>query len=412
MKRSVRTVPIVLAGALLLAACGSSGKTTSPTTSGTSGTTASGSSPTGTPIKLMSVMAVHGGGGVSAHGEAAAGAQAAALAINASGGVNGHPIQVTVCDTQGDPNIGRNCYNKAVSGGYVAVVAEVNTNGLNILQAGNVPSVGDFGVTSEELTNPISYPILAPAALGISLLPSALKTAGATKVAAAITDVPQAAALGPLLKGVAQKVGVGYNQVMVPIATTDYSTVVQPMQSAHDDGVVLSTSDVQGSGILQAANQLGYHPKLATVDGVFTPAEIQKIGAVTNGMIVLSPTPSPFETTNPGIAMFNQQMDSAAKSNVQMTNIRDTTAIGGWLAVYGVANIVKTMTGPITGQTLIAALNTATNVSMEGAVPAWNPSKPLNTGPFLRVTSGTIFQNVVKNGLIESSGLPPLNGLG
>jgi hypothetical protein len=105
-------------------------------------------------------------------------------------------------------------------------------------------------------------------------------------------------------------------------------------------------------------------------------------------------------------------MDSAAKSNVQMTNIRDTTAIGGWLAVYGVANIVKTMTGPITGQTLIAALNTATNVSMEGAVPAWNPSKPLNTGPFLRVTSGTIFQNVVKNGLIESSGLPPLNGLG
>jgi branched-chain amino acid transport system substrate-binding protein len=408
MKRSVRTIPIVLAGVLLLAACGSSNKTTSPAAPGGSGTTA----PTGTPIKLLAVMAVHGGGGVSAHGEAAAGAQAAALAINASGGVNGHPIQVDVCDTQGDPNIGRNCYNKACSGGYAAVVAEVNTNGLNILQACKVPSVGDFGVTSEELTNPISYPILAPASLGISLLPSALKQAGATKVAAAITDVPQAAALGPLLKGVAKKVGVGYNQVMVPIATTDYSTSVQPMQSAHDDGVVLSTSDVQGSGILQAANQLGYHPKLATVDGVFTPTEIQKLGSVTNGMIVLSPTPSDFDTTNPGIALFNQQMRSAAKNSVQMTSIRDTTAMGGWLAVHGIANVAKTMTGPITGPALIAALNTASNVSMEGLVPPWSPSKPLNKAPFLRVTSGTIYQNVVKNGLIDASGLPILNGLG
>ena len=71
--------------------------------------------------------------------------EAAAMSLNAAGGINGHPIQVAACNDQGDPNVAAQCARQAVSDGDVAVLGSYSQNAgqvLPILQAANIAYVG------------------------------------------------------------------------------------------------------------------------------------------------------------------------------------------------------------------------------------------------------------------------------
>src|SRR5581483_2781081 len=91
--------------ALVVAACGSSHSSSSGTTaaqssattaaSGTTGTTVA--APSGTPVVVTLIDSLSGNGpDYFIDGEE--GAKAAAAAVNASGGIAGHPLDLKVCD--------------------------------------------------------------------------------------------------------------------------------------------------------------------------------------------------------------------------------------------------------------------------------------------------------------------------
>ncbi|MFG1987342.1 ABC transporter substrate-binding protein [Streptomyces albidoflavus] len=89
-------------------------------------------------------------------------AQAIARWVNASGGVDGHELKVLTCDDGNDSEGAAACARRAVREDVVAVVGSYSQHGrsfLSPLEAADIPYIGGYGVTGEEFTSPLSYPV-------------------------------------------------------------------------------------------------------------------------------------------------------------------------------------------------------------------------------------------------------------
>ncbi|UAB98864.1 ABC transporter substrate-binding protein [Dactylosporangium vinaceum] len=118
----MRTLRTRLAAAALvlplaLAGC-SNDKTQSPAANPGGG----GSAAAGNPVKVMLIYDETGSGAAP---ELVDGANAGLARVNANGGINGRPLELTVCKTGNDPNTADNCARQAQSLGVAAVVGEL-----------------------------------------------------------------------------------------------------------------------------------------------------------------------------------------------------------------------------------------------------------------------------------------------
>ena len=104
-----------------------------------------GATPTGTPYELMNILSFPGPGS-PAEPEVAATIKARLDAINAAGGVHGHPVKLIQCLDHGDPNQSRTCANQAVSNPNVLGTVFVFSNNDNvidpIMEAAGMPQIG------------------------------------------------------------------------------------------------------------------------------------------------------------------------------------------------------------------------------------------------------------------------------
>ncbi|MFF9341464.1 MULTISPECIES: ABC transporter substrate-binding protein [unclassified Streptomyces] len=89
-------------------------------------------------------------------------AQAYARWVNSQGGVDGHELRVLTCNEQNTPTGAAACARRAVREKAVAVVGSYSQNGrafMAPLEAAGIPYIGGYGVTEDEFTSPLSYPV-------------------------------------------------------------------------------------------------------------------------------------------------------------------------------------------------------------------------------------------------------------
>ena len=151
---------------------------------------------TGSPVTIGIIT---DGGGSSAIGTAALveqGAQAATKYVNADlGGLEGHKVNLYVCENQSTPAGGQTCANDMVQKGVVAVVEPFTGQGQTevptIVGAG-IPYITISGASTAELTTPGAYALEGgfPAYLGAMALSA--KAHGLKKVAFVVENVPAA----------------------------------------------------------------------------------------------------------------------------------------------------------------------------------------------------------------------------
>src|ERR1700728_3647377 len=115
---------------LPVAAMRAAGCSSSAATSSAGGATAS-SAAAKTPIRLMvdTVMTPSAAYGGLSFPYPATGAEAAAAALNKTGGIDGHPIRIDACDNQGNPNQSAACGREAKSNGDIAVIGSFDIEG-------------------------------------------------------------------------------------------------------------------------------------------------------------------------------------------------------------------------------------------------------------------------------------------
>ena len=188
MRRSQRwLVAGVAVVAFAATACGSSSskKSSAKTTTTEAAATSTTVKFTGDPIKLMVIYEKTAG---VAQPDQAKGAIAAAKEITANGGIDGHPVDVTECDTKNDPNTAADCGRQAVSDKVAAVVGQFSVQSgefMPLLVQNKIASIGLNPATASDFTSLASFPITGGAPSTFGTLPVALAELGATKIALA-----------------------------------------------------------------------------------------------------------------------------------------------------------------------------------------------------------------------------------
>ncbi|MFI6338254.1 ABC transporter substrate-binding protein [Streptomyces sp. NPDC050535] len=89
-------------------------------------------------------------------------AKAYARWVNSKGGINGHKLNILTCNDHNNSVDAATCARRAVKENVVAVVGSYSQHGRSFLaplEGAGIPYIGGYGVTDDEFTSPLSYPV-------------------------------------------------------------------------------------------------------------------------------------------------------------------------------------------------------------------------------------------------------------
>jgi branched-chain amino acid transport system substrate-binding protein len=294
--------------------------------------------------------------------DASAAMEARVDQLNASGGLKGHRIDLTICNDQFDPNQAATCARQAVSGHDVAVISSYEpftTQVDPILEQAGIPLIYSTIVAPVDATDSISFPrdggVPAQyAALGVRLV-----QAGCKKVGVVVTGLADTELGGQwLAKGVKSA---GGSSVSVSVSASQASFAPQVAQLEGDGAkcIVPATAPEQGAQVVTAVVQSGQKEMLGGTSSEFPEQSLSALGSAANGLIMTGQEYRPTDTQIPAVAAVIAGMKKYEPS-VPLTDI---FGISGWAGASAAAQVISTVSGPITARSVLAAANKATNIS-------------------------------------------------
>jgi branched-chain amino acid transport system substrate-binding protein len=320
--------------------------------------------------------------------------EASVEAFNARGGVGGHCMELTVCDSEGDPNRELDCARQLVEDGAVATLAD--TTGFNsqavaeVFEAAGMPRIGNPS-SNADLASPVTYAFGAGAAGTTIMMVPPLLREGITKIAAIHVDTPTftslTAALEPMLDASGAEM---VATIPVPAGTTDFQQFILAADDAGAEGIILALGENEAVQVLQAAEQLGSELTYSSSLGSFGAADVAEFGDFASQMVFNAELPpaTADQETWPILADAVADLEASGDAALEADQIKNSP-LESWVAVYSFVTIIEQFGDPddISREGVTAALDAAVDVDMFGLVPPWTPSaSPAGPGPFAAVS--------------------------
>jgi branched-chain amino acid transport system substrate-binding protein len=330
-------------------------------------------------------------------------AKAAAAALNKDGGIDGHPVQIDVCDNQGNPNQSATCGRQAKSNGDIAVIGSWDVQGsaviLPILQAEGIPYIGALAATPAEVTNPDSF-IFDPGAVLASYATAAMwHDEGCKNVLEfGISGNPVFAQELVGQQKIAAKDGFQLHVVNVQIGQADVTAPISTALSMHPDCVSYEGDGQTTAKLVAGVRQAGYTGKFITAIGSLLPQLLASIGKAGDGVLVLNTTLSPY-SDDPQVTQFRNEV-TAYVGNAKDAAV-DLNEFGqdGWSSVRLVALALKG-SGDYTSAGLLKKLPTMCDVNVGNVYPHVGFCKPsVQSTVFPRIFNANEAYFVAKNGV-------------
>jgi branched-chain amino acid transport system substrate-binding protein len=401
--------------AIVAAGCGSSSSSsskssTAPSASGTttSAASTSSSSATGTPIHLSLIadMDFPPAGVSLATARPDLAAEAAIKAINAAGGVHGHPLVLSVCDSKGNGNIADACARAAVAGDTVADVGGFSFVGTpaEIMNAGKLAMIGRTpGFNPKEYSFPTIFPYFSVAETGMSGAVYAAVTFLHVKKIALITSPPASALYFPTGVAEAKALGATVTATINAIPGSDLSSAV--LKARQNGAQAIAEITPIADQVIVAARQNGV--TLPIVSSL-QPSQVKGVGAAGNGVYSIEPYQLP-TADEPGLQQMQKELNAYAP------NIPQTVfTLPGWLAVHMFADVANTL--PVVNRaTVLAAFQKLTKQNTYDLIPPYTTSTKFAGlgGMFPSMYSPYLYLQQVKNGtLVQLNGGAPFNPFG
>jgi len=228
-------------------------------------TTPASTAPKGDPIVVGSICSCSGVQ-ASTLGRVKDVNDAWAKAVNANGGINGHPVKMIVKDDGGQPAKGLAAAKELIeSEKVVAIVGEVSlTEGAweKYVSGKGVPVVGGLAIAAPFLTNPdffasgSSQPVVTVGTM------QQAKDAGKKSVGVLYcAESPICAQLDPLAKGAAQIVGgLSYRSGKVAATAPNYTAPCLSNKNAGVDALYLAHNSQVVQRVIDSCAKQGYTP--------------------------------------------------------------------------------------------------------------------------------------------------------
>lgn len=335
-----RSAVVVVAVCLLAAGCGS-GATTSagngagagkPATSSNSAATggsppagasaatgsstsscdpsAAGPGVTAQQILLGTTMPLTGSGAAGGLG-VKAGQDAYYAMLNATGGINGHQVKLSVLDDAYDPSTAQKQMRQLVENDKILAVSggEGTPNFLGVvpyLKRENVPAVAPYAPsdTLGTMTNPNIFMVAVDYVKEFQILTKHVLGQDSPKKIALVGvsgNVGDNAKAG-MDKAVAGK-AVEVTYVPETPGTTDFTPIASGLRDSGADWVFLILTNADTGGLLKAMSRIGYTPKTAAWSGMSDDSYIKEFGNLSQNMVVALET-ADLGSTNPLVQKF------------------------------------------------------------------------------------------------------------
>jgi branched-chain amino acid transport system substrate-binding protein len=258
-----------LASVSLIAACSSSGGGSSSTggTAASGGGSASGSGG-GSPVDIMVSAGISSPGTLGANAKMAVqSVKAAASVVNKDGGIDGHQVNVTVVDDQGDPTTAVTKLQQAINGGHKPLAwlnsgpSNLSAAALPVLTQNKILSF-NVGPTADS-SDPTKFPLnfdMSPSSpnYAIAFCPYA-KQQGWTKVGILYTDDAYGDVLGPAIKTECEKSGSTVTGIQKFDPTSlDMTAQVQQIKSGNPQVVMLVGYGAEVGYVLKGFTKIGW----------------------------------------------------------------------------------------------------------------------------------------------------------
>lgn len=219
--------------------------------------------------------------------------------VNAAGGLLGRPVQLVYYDDQGNPASAPGIYAKLVAVDRVdLLIGPYSTNVIAaalpaIIQA-NRTTIGIFGLGANKTFRYPRYFSMnsqgpSPGNYSKCVFDLALEqTPRPSRIALIGADVEYSR---NALDGARENAKVlGFDVVFertYPLATTEFTAIVRALQAANPDVVYAATLPVDTAGIIRAANEIKFKPKMigGAMLGLLVTGIKQQLGPLINGYI-------------------------------------------------------------------------------------------------------------------------------
>jgi ABC-type branched-subunit amino acid transport system substrate-binding protein len=390
-------------------ACSSGSSASSPATSPAAaspvGATSTGATPAKSPFTFFFEQTPLTGD------DNLAGIKVAVAAINAAGGVDGHPLAYQSCSDNTDPNDAVTCARQGISSSSVlAFVDNISVYGATyvpLLQQAGIANFGNLPSSTADDTSKISFPLNGGTFNTIVSAVAATEPdfLGAKKIGVPYIGVPAGAQLAPFIGELVKPAGgavVGAEAI--PPTATDYTSYAAAEISAKPDVVVDGQTAAMYTQFIKAVRQQGdTGMKFLVSTGVFDAGQVKSLFG-TDPNIYLD---NEYDHAAPGYQHF---LSDVAKYDPSYPN-RNDSVLSGWIGVYGFAQILKGIisegTASPTRADIVNYLNKQTDFDVEGLTGGINFTKP---NPSLGGAIPRIFNDRIWLAHAVNGTAVPLNG--
>ena len=399
-----RCIVLVATAGLLAAGCGSDDEegastTVAPATESadSSASTGGGETPTGDPIKVMTVTTLNAAG--PTYENIANTAKAYETYINARGGIGGRPLAVTVCDEQFDPAVATTCARQAVDEGMVSIVGSFTFFAESIVPVIAESSITWFGaccpITPSELTSPYSFNIGNQPMYAVGAVKKAVDD-GCKKINIVIIDGAQI--FIPPMENAIKALGMEFgDEIILPPTAQDYSAEVAQATTDADCviGIISETPYITWN---TAWAQSGTTAQQYGPQGNLNSVSAKGNEEATNGNIIVGMYPD--ISTEPW-AEYRTALDEAGLDTAAL----DYNSLGGmgtWAAFTAFTQIAETIDGDITAASFYEAANTTSKLDLNGMVPVLDFTKEWTDGleGYNRLFNRSVVYSKLENGKV------------
>jgi branched-chain amino acid transport system substrate-binding protein len=365
----VGAVTVVVA----VAACSSSAKSSSSSTSAASSAPTSAQA-TAAPIKVGLICDCSGAVGSILLPEAEV-YQAWVKYVNASGGINGHSIQLTVEDDQSIPATSASDAQTLVADHVDAIADDsiFDETWASTVKAANIPVVGEDASETPMYSNSDFYPQAQTNDSSIPAVIATAKAAGATNLAAFYcAEAPSCMELLSALKTDGAKAG-------VPVVLTEEIALSAPnftaqcvaAQQAHISAVAVFDASPPIARVGEDCNRQGYNPIYVTEGEGTYPVLLTAPGIKNN--LSSEYNDLPYWANTPSVQTMNSVVDKYYPGLRSNPNVWNQGAAEGWPSGLLLEDAVKA--GGLTPSATPSAAEIVTGLeSLKGdTLQGWAP---------------------------------------
>ena len=322
--------------------------------------------------------------------------------INDKGGINGHKLEIVVCDDQADAAKAADCARKAVEQKVVA-----NVGGFTIDMSRSIPILEEnkiawFGaccpIVAQENTSKISFPLgfVAgfPPAAAIKMLED-----GCKKMVDVYGDLPVADVFHTAFVNGLKSKGADASKVKtvkIPLAPGDYSPQAAQV-GADADCVFANISEINWPPLITAIDGIGGKPRYYGPQGNLDGKVAEQFPKQTEGGIVANVYP------NIAAPQWKDYRDSLVKYKAKDLDWNSLAGLGTWTAFTAFTKVVEGMTGEINNKTFLEAASKASKIDTGGMIGVVDLTKEWTGGGgnFPRIFNRTIYFDVIKGGKLS-----------